>query len=398
MVSSSNAAGLIGVVIVARHGDRAGEVYQDYNTYNSTQGYLTAYGASQEYDLGTYLRDTYLDTSSPSFIQGISTDVVDVDQLFVRADAGGGNVILDSAYALLQGLYPPTKDSKIQLGDGTSVTSPLGGYQYVPVESLEFWQAPSLTSWMDCNYFQSHLSRVNTGVVFQDAAVEAAPFLQAVTPYLGGLNNSFLNMWNIYDFLNVQYTHNQTFYKSFPATLMQQARHFANLHEQVVFTDSTQNAVGQIGIRTLWPEIFWSLGNMTTPSNKVKLAITEVDYKPFISMFNVTNATVTNPEIFGIADYASAVAFELSQNTAGDYEVAMKFKNGTDDSEFKSLQMFGQDSLTLPEMILALDWTTINSTINWCFSCNQTVLRGCSVFNYSNDPFLNPAAPTTYTG
>ncbi|KIJ63581.1 hypothetical protein HYDPIDRAFT_113050 [Hydnomerulius pinastri MD-312] len=394
MVNTSN-AGLIGVVLLARHGDRTG-LFQNYTTYNSTQGYLTPYGSSQEYNLGTYLRETYLNPDSPSFIQNISTDVADIDQLFVRADAGGGNAILDSAYALLQGLYPPTKESKMTLATGQTVYAPLGGYQYIPVESLEFWQAPSLTSWMECEYFQFHLARLNSGVIFKDAAAEAAPFLQAVEPYLGGLNSSFLNIWNIYDHLNVQYTHNKTFYQSFPKTLMEQARHFANIHEQNVFTDSVQNGVGQIAIRTLWPEIFWSLGNMTAPNNKVKLALTEVDYKPFISMFNVTNATVTNPEISGIVDYASAVAFELSQNTAGDYEVAMKFKNGTNDKEFKSLKMFGQDSLTLPQMIQALDWTTINSTINWCFSCNQTILRGCSVFNYSNDPFLNPGSATGY--
>jgi len=390
MVNTSS-AGLIGVVLLARHGDRSGVVFQNYTTYNSTQGYLTPYGSSQEYALGSYLRRTYLDPESPSYIQGIKSDVADIDQLFVRADAGGGNVILDSAYALLQGLYPPTSASKSTLANGKTVEAPLGGYQYIPVESLEFWQAPSLTSWMECEYFQFHLARLNTGVVFNDTAVQAAPFLQAVEPYLNGLNSSFLNIWNIYDYLNVQYTHNAAFYKSFPGTLLQQARYFANIHEQNVFTDGVQNGVGQIAIRTLWPEIFWSLGNMTLPNNKVKLALTEVDYKPFISLFNVTNATVTSPGISGIADYASAVAFELSKNTAGDYVVALKFKNGTSDDELKPLKMFGQDSLTLPQIIKALDWSTINSTINWCFSCNQTVLRGCSVFNYSNDPFLHPA-------
>ena len=39
---------------------------------------------------------------------------------------------------------------------------------------------------------------------------------------------------------------------------------------------------------------------MTLPNNTIKLALTEVDYKPFISMFNVTNATVTDPDIAGI--------------------------------------------------------------------------------------------------
>jgi len=105
---------------------------------------------SQEYELGCYLRETYLDPESPSYIQGINTDLADVDQLYVRADAGGGDVMLDSAYALLQGLYPPTPKSISTLANGETVEAPLGGYQYIPVESLEDWQAPSLTSWMEC--------------------------------------------------------------------------------------------------------------------------------------------------------------------------------------------------------------------------------------------------------
>ena len=101
---------------------------------------------------------------------------------------------------------------------------------------------------------------------------------------------------------------------------MEQARYFANLHEQNVFTDSVPSGVGQskdiphlmsvvlnlsflVAIRTLWPEIFWSLGNMTLSNNTVKLALTEVDYKPFISLFNVTNATVTDPDISGIGAF-----------------------------------------------------------------------------------------------
>jgi hypothetical protein len=58
--------------------------------------------------------------------------------------------------------------------------------------------------------------------------------------------------------------------------------------------------VSAVAIRTLLPEVFWALGNMTKPSNTVKMNIQEIDYKPFISLFNVTNATVTDPEISGI--------------------------------------------------------------------------------------------------
>jgi len=124
-----------------------------------------------------------------------------------------------------------------------------------------------------------------------------------------------------------------------------------------------------VAIRTLWPDIFWSLGNMTLLNNTVKLALTEVDYKPFISMFNVTNATVTDPDIAGIGvfssslstmlsiyfldvavDYASVVAFELWNSTEGQYNVTMKFKNGTNDDQFRQLKMWGHENLTLSDI------------------------------------------------
>ncbi|KAG2118200.1 phosphoglycerate mutase-like protein [Suillus discolor] len=388
MVNTTTAAGLIGVVLLARHGDRTA-YYQDPATYNSTQAYITPLGEQQEFELGSFLRNIYLNPDSPSFIQNISTDVADINQLAVRADAGGGNVILNSAYALLQGLYPSTQQSEITLANGTTVLSPLGGYQYIPVQSLEDWQSPSLTSWMDCEYFQSHLNRTYASSAWLNMSATAAPFLTALKPYLGGISNNFTNMWNIYDHVNVQYTYNQTYYETLPPTFLEQARYYANWAQTNVFTDSTSASIGQVAIRTLLPEIFWALGNMTKTSNKVKMNIQEVDYKPFISLFNVTNATLTDPDISGIANYASVVALELSQDSQGQYEVSMKFKNGTEDSQFRQLEMFGNTSITFDKFVQELFDTTINSTNNWCFSCNQTILRGCSVFNYSSDIFLN---------
>ncbi|KAG2098899.1 phosphoglycerate mutase-like protein [Suillus cothurnatus] len=375
-------AGLLGVVLLARHGDRTG-YYQDPATYNSTQAYITPLGEQQEFELGSFLRKTYLNPDSPSFIQNISTDVANIDQLAVRADAGGGNVILNSAYALVQGLYPSTKKCEMTLANGTTVIPPLGGYQYIPGKS-----SPLFTSWIDCEYFQYHLARVYASPAFKDMSNTAAPFLTALKPYLGDVSNNFTNM--IYDHVNVQYTYNKTYYETLPPTFLQQARYYSDWLQRNVFTDSVQNSIGQISIRTLLPDIIWALGNMTEPSNQVKINIQEIDYKPFISLFNVTNATVTDPDISGTVNYASVVALELSQDSQGHHEVSMKFKNGTQDSQFRQLKMFGNTSITLHSFIAELFWSTVNSTNEWCFSCNQTVHRGCSVFNYSNDPFLHP--------
>ena len=149
MVSAST---LLGVVLLARHGDRL-EFFQDPFTYDPVQTFLTplgsvrpyfspvclrsvltrAYLQTQELQLGTFLRSTYLDPDSPTFINGISADVANITQLIVRADAGGGgSVILNSVQGLLQGLFPPTPDNNITLANGTTIISPLGGYQYIP--------------------------------------------------------------------------------------------------------------------------------------------------------------------------------------------------------------------------------------------------------------------------
>ena len=54
-------------------------------------------------------------------------------QVEIRADAGGEvGVILNSAVALLQGLFPATLDYNTTLANGTTIIGPLGGYQTVP--------------------------------------------------------------------------------------------------------------------------------------------------------------------------------------------------------------------------------------------------------------------------
>jgi hypothetical protein len=50
-------------------------------------------------------------------------------------------------------------------------------------------------------------------------------------------------------------------------------------------------------------------------------------------------------------NYASVVALELSLNSEGQHEVSMKFKNGSDDSEFRQLKLFGNTTVTLQSFI-----------------------------------------------
>lgn len=88
------------------------------------------FAQTEEFQLGQFLHQRYLDESSPNFIQGINNTIADENQFRARADAGGeAGVIYNSALALLQGLFPPTLKFSETLGNGTNVTAPFNGYQ-----------------------------------------------------------------------------------------------------------------------------------------------------------------------------------------------------------------------------------------------------------------------------
>jgi hypothetical protein len=89
----------------------------------------------QAFQLGSILRKQYFDESSPNYIHNVRTNLVNLDQVHARIKNGGeGRVVFDSTIALLQGLFPPTPSNTIVLANETTITAPLGGYQYVPGE------------------------------------------------------------------------------------------------------------------------------------------------------------------------------------------------------------------------------------------------------------------------
>ncbi|KAJ9099299.1 hypothetical protein QFC21_004180 [Naganishia friedmannii] len=127
---------LIGVVLIARHGDRQG-YFQDPHSYTASDTTITPLGSVQTYNSGVGLRNRYFAADAGRRLQGISWPKVDLTQVDFTADASEGQVIVDSTYSLAQGLYPADAAGQtITLANGTNVTSPLGGYVYVPIE----WQ------------------------------------------------------------------------------------------------------------------------------------------------------------------------------------------------------------------------------------------------------------------
>lgn len=383
MSSSSDSSLPVGVVLLVRHGDRMG-FYQDPETYTASATQITPLGNQQEYQLGTYLRSVYLNESSPSYIQGLGTGLFNQSQVFVQADIGDeGYVIYDSCVSLTQGLWPTTTSNNITLANGTTIMAPLNGYQYVPIDGIDPTENMSLEGFDNCNTFSAHTTAFYDSPEFQEMESQSAAFLQLLPPYLGDRAATLQNMWNVFDYMNVNYIHNATFAASLPPTFLPQARALANWHEYNVFSDASLSGIGNIAGRTIIPTIFEAFDAILDPVNPAKLYVTAISYKPFLSLFNMTGVAAANPELAGIVDYASAVALEvrLPNGDATEATIRFNFKNGSD-PQFTTYNWMGATGdIKVTSFYDALSSSVVNGTADWCNVCQNTQVSSCAALN-----------------
>ncbi|KAJ7493969.1 histidine phosphatase superfamily [Mycena latifolia] len=362
---------VLGVIVIARNGDRR-EFYQDPESYAPALTESTALGVTDLHLLGTQLRATYLTPGSASFIESISGDLADTQQVKVRAKAGGeGTAVFDSAIALLQGLFPPSPRNKITLANETVVTAPLGGYQYVPMETVEPGNDRSMESWTDCPAFQKHVASFHKSDAFKDKAKEAAPFFKSVKDFVFGRPTTLENI--IYDFMNTQLTYNQTYAFRLPPTYIDQARALADFHEDGVFSDAKANGIGNVAGRTLLHTILTSLERIAFNGDPLQMMVVQTSYQPFISLFHQTEIIDEYPELKAIPNFGSALAIELRRGSPPDMRdfLRFKFKNGTADPEdWRLLHAFGSKSdIPLTEFIYRAEGAAITSNKQWAQVC-----------------------------
>lgn len=369
---------VLGVVILARHGDREG-YYQDPKTYTSRGTAITPLGSQQEYQLGQYIRSRYLTSSSPSFIPGINSVVADDQQIKIRVDGGGeGGVIFNSALSMLQGLYPPTTLYNVTLANGTTIVGPLAGYQTVPIESVESEENISLEGWVDCNTFNDDTKSFYSSVVFSRKEEEVASFVSEVKPYVGNRPTSLENMWNIFDFLNVQSIHNETFASNLPEGYLSRARDLANWLQFNIFSSPQIDGIGNIPGRTMVASILDGVASIADPNNPLKLVYLGISYKPFISLFQMTDVVTANPQLAGIVNYAASLAFEIhSPPDGGEPTIRLQFKNGSEEATFTAYEFMGSMDVPWSTFVQSLAPVGINNTATWCNVCSNTETRGC---------------------
>lgn len=373
---------LAGVVLITRHGDRQG-FYQSPTTYTASDTSLTVLGNVEEYQNGQDLRNMYLVNNN---ITGLNTSIADWNQVQVMADAGGeGTVIVDSAIALMQGLYPPTNQS-IVLANGTTVS--WNQAQLIQVDTITNDDAVWLEGWTDCNTWTSRLNNWYNSTEFQAQAKIANPFYKSMSSVLGNRPATLQNAWNLFDYLNVESIHNATIASQVTTQQLDEARYWANYHEAGSFTDPNYFNVGNIAGQSILPPLTSSIKNIANTTEGLKFSYIAVSYKPFLSLFTMWK--LPSPLNNTVVDYASAAVLEVYTNNS----LRFMFRNGTD-GDFTPYPLFNSGNETYPtdDFMTNMEPWSGQTLADWCDICATTDARGCD-----NLAALNGTGGAGYAG
>lgn len=392
----------VGVVVIARHGDRSG-FYQNPDQYTASDTQITPLGENQCFQLGAMLRNIYAEGSgSTRAISGLSSTTLNPSQINATADAGGeGSTIYDSAMSLWQGLYPPNLSvSNETLANSSVVTSPLQGYQYVQVNTVLPQDDVDFEPWTSCNAWTNRTNDFYNSDTFKAKESAESGFFTELkeSGIVGNRTVSLKNAFNFYDYMNVQSIHNATFaaeLEKLPNGTLARASDVASWLQYNLFTDSKLNGLGNLAGRAVFPRITNSLSAFTETGAEVKVAHYHMSYKPFLSIFNMTNlAASTNPTFenpTAMVDYASVAVFELRPNGSGPsgYDVRFGFKNGSStETDVTYYPLFGTNSVDMDLHTFTGNiepYTVANNSV-WCDLCsNNGSVPACSTWSLAKD-------------
>ena len=203
---------VIGVIVMTRHGDRTANYGNPWN-FTESIDVLTPLGSVMLYGVGSLMRSMYINDSSSTNIQGINP-VFDPTQISVLSS--DNEVILNSATAFLQGLFPPDANISSTLTNGSTYTPPLQGYQYIPINTQPDSTDLTLDGYEDCPSATVAVDAFQNSTQFLSVQSGNQTFLNSLAEWLGGRPIALEYAWDMFDYLNYQYHYNATVYDTCP--------------------------------------------------------------------------------------------------------------------------------------------------------------------------------------
>lgn len=379
---------VLGVYIFHRHGDRTPKALAPTN--------LTALGADQVFQSGSYYRAKYVASDASSPIYGLSNDIAVPTQLSVTSPAD--SVLQSSALAFLQGIYPPAGSNGVSvLANKSEVQAPLGGYQYIPVSTSSTASSSSNSEnneWLQggsgCgnamvssnNYF---LSQEYTSTLDQTRSFYSS-LLPVINSTFSASQATFKNAYTIFDYINVATIHNQSIPSADLLTneTLYELRTLADNHEWNLAYNSS-DPIRAVAGATLAAQIVQQLNSTLTGKGSTPVGIQFGAYASFMSFFGLAQLDKVSPDFTGVVDYASSIVFELVTNAtsvsrasypgADDVSVRFYLANGTAAANPPRIfPLFGRGETTLPWATFASEMNkfAIGDTAAWCQACGNT--------------------------
>ena len=376
---------VLGVYIFSRHGDRTAKSTPPAN--------LTDLGYEEVFTSGTYYRNRYISSEASNRIYGINADLVKQSQL--TASAPVDTVLQNSALGFLQGLYPPVGS---QLGsntlrNGTTVQSPLNGYQLIPLQTVQTGAGSEDAAWLqgstNCANAQISSNDYFTSTEYQQTLNRTQSLYDSIYADVNKTfpqsQTSFKNGYVIWDLLNVASIHNTTATANIPDDeTMQQLKYLADQHEFGLAYNASE-PIRAITGSIVAAEVVEALNLTLTGKGKSKLNVQFGAYAGMLSFFGLANLTNVNPDFYGVPDYASSLVWELVTNATvnstswpsnDQISVRFFFHNGTtsDTSVPTEFPLFNSGRSPLPwnDFVSGMNKFAISDQAQWCQACGNT--------------------------
>jgi hypothetical protein len=185
-------------------------------------------------------------------------------------------------------------------------------------------------------------------------------------------------MYNVYDFINVQRTYDAEFEKGLDNSTLAKASDLANWLSYRVFSGPSLSSIGNVAGRGMMSQVIEAMVDIADTSTPRKIKHYSLSYKPFLSLFNMTRAAESSPELQAVPAYSSMAAFEL-RNISSELYVNFVFRNGSDaGTVVQAYPIHGQQQMKMSDFVSMFNASAIHSTLEWCKVCNQTSnILGC---------------------
>ncbi|KAF9870042.1 histidine acid phosphatase [Colletotrichum karsti] len=376
---------VLGIYVFHRHGDRTAKKWPPVR--------FTDLGASEVYTSGLYYGERYVRSNASAQIRSMSTDDVRPEQLAVTSPTDV--VLQSSAYAWLQGFYPPSGSANT-LANGTSVEAPLGGYQYVPVNAVSTAatsQDAENSEWLQggsgCGNAVVSSNNYFSSPEYRSVSDDSAAFYQDLLPVINGTfaakQATFENAYTIFDLVNVATIHNDSISSDNLLTndTLRQLKSYADVHEwNLAYNES--DPIRAIAGKVLAGQVLQGLNATLKSASKAgstKANIQFGAYATFASFFGLAQLQKVSSDFEAVVDYASSMVFELVTNastaTPAEDDVAVRFRFAQGAAGINPLTeypLFGQSETLLPwnTFVSEMEKFAVKDTKAWCTACGNS--------------------------